>query len=224
MFGVKVLNLLVENFSQSFFVGGMVRDIILNKNIYDIDIATIAEPTKVIKILKDNNINYIETYKNYGNVTAMEGDLSVEITTFRKDLVGKNRYSEVKYVKTPKEDSKRRDFTINSLYLSLNSGEILDFQKGLTDIKKHQIKFIGLPKTRIKRDPLRIIRALRFALVLNLKLERKTKLSIKNNFILIDNLTKIKIKKEINKIYDIKKRKILEEVINKPKLLDKYFK
>jgi len=223
-FGEKVYSALVENFSQTFFVGGMVRDLLLQRSISDIDIATEAKPEQIIKILSSLGIIVVDENKRYGSITAKQGNLEAEITTFRKDLKSEDRYPEVKFVNNAREDSKRRDFSINSLYLSLKTNTILDFNKGLVDVKKRLIKFIGQPGKRIQQDPLRIIRALRLALILNFKLENNTKVAIKNNFLLINNLTKSKIKKEINKIKLPKQKNIIKKVINSPKLLDKYFK
>jgi tRNA nucleotidyltransferase/poly(A) polymerase len=223
-FGVKVYSALVENFPQTFFVGGMVRDLLQKKDIVDVDVATSALPEQIITALKKCRIPYDDSYKQFGNIIAKQRNKAVEITTLRKDLKSADRFPKVMYISSPKIDSKRRDFSVNALYLKPKTSELLDFTRGLADIKKRQIKFIGNPAERIKQDPLRIIRALRFALSLNFQLERKTKLAIKNNFKLISYLTKTKLQKEILKIKTPQKRKILEEVINNPKLLDKYFK
>ena len=223
-FGVKVYRLLVENFPQTFFVGGMVRDFLLKRKVTDIDIATHANPDNVIKILSDANINIAADNKKFGSITARQGNMAIEITTFRKDLKSSGRYPKVSFIGNPKTDSQRRDFTINSIYLRLKNNQIFDFQKGLKDIHLRQIKFIGNPAKRIGEDPLRIIRALRFALVLNFKLEKKTKQAIKNNFAAIKFLTKTKIQKEIGKVSKEKNKKTLQKVINSPKMLDKYFK
>lgn len=223
-FGQKVHNLLVENFPQTFFVGGMVRDLLLGRKLKDIDIATGATPDQIISMLKKGTIDYQNPNAKFGSVTARQGSLEVEITTLRKDLRSNSRYPKVKFIKSPKQDSQRRDFSINSLYLRAKDSKILDFHQGLGDLKSRRLKFIGNPKQRIKQDPLRIVRALRFALVLNFKLESKTKLAIKNNFALLQNLTQTKITKEIFKINSAGQRQILKSVLGKPKLLDKYFK
>jgi tRNA nucleotidyltransferase (CCA-adding enzyme) len=222
-FGIKVYHTLVENFPQTFFVGGMVRDLLLKRNITDIDIATEAKPDKVAKLLRGAKIQTQENNKKFGSIIAKLGKLEVEITTFRKDLKSKNRYPKVKFITNPKTDSQRRDFTINALYLKQKPFKILDFNQGLPDLKNKIIKFIGKPDARIKEDPLRIIRALRFAKILNFKLDRKTKWEIKNNFSLIKKLTMPRLKKELNKITETNKRNVLKKVINKPKVLDKYF-
>lgn len=223
-FATKVYYLLVENFAQTFFVGGMVRDLLLKRSITDIDMATVAKPEQVIKILSSMKMDSTDANKKFGVITAKQKNLEIEIATFRKDLKGDARYHQVKFINNARQDSKRRDFTINSLYLSLKNNQILDFNKGLGDIKSKLVKFIGQPQKRIQEDPLRIIRALRFALVLNFKLEKETKATIKNNFDLIKTLTRTKIEREINKIKSSKQKNILQKVINSPKLLDKYFK
>lgn len=223
-FGVKVFSVLVENFSQTFFVGGMVRDLLLNKSVIDIDIATSARPEEVIQILKSNKINYIDAYAKYGAVTAFSGSKKIEITTFRKDIQSTNRYPKVVFCKTYKEDAKRRDFTINSLYLSPKLHLILDPYKGLADINSRTIKFIGNPTNKILQDPLRIIRALRFALVLNFKIEKKSLQEINKHFSEINKLTKTKKENEILKLKNISKQKKLQEIIFGQNSLDNYFK
>ena len=223
-FGVKVYSALVENFSQTFFVGGMVRDLLISRKVEDIDIATEALPDDVVKILLNHKINVDSINKKFGSIVAKQGSLSVEITTLRLDLKSKDRYPQVMFIRNIMLDSTRRDFTINSLYLSLKTNKIFDFQLGLEDIKTGQIKFIGDAKFSIMEDPLRIVRALRFALILNFKLEKKTKEAIKKNFNLIEKLTRTKLEKEVLKIKNKNKKIILEKVINNPKILDKYFK
>lgn len=223
-FGGGVYSALVENFSQTFFVGGMVRDLLLKRKVADIDIATEAKPDAVAKILSDADIKIIADNKRFGSIIAKQGNMTIEITSFRQDLKSSGRYPKVVFISNPKIDSQRRDFTINSFYLKAKNEQIFDFHKGSSDLKLKQIKFIGAPAKRISEDPLRIIRALRFALTLNFKLEKKTKIAIKKSFAMVKTLTKTKLEKEINKIKIVKKKNILQKVINSPKLLDKYFK
>lgn len=213
--------MLVENFPQTYFVGGMVRDLLLKKKITDIDIATQAEPDSVIGILKENNVSFQSLNQNFGAVTAQKGNFKIEITTFRKDLKSLNRYPRVKFVKDIKLDSNRRDFTVNALYLSPNSNKILDFHNGLADLKSRKIKFIGNPVTRITEDPLRIIRALRFALVLNFNLEKRTRTAIKNNWDRLRLITESRTKKEIDKIKDVRKKNFLRRMLDSNVFLDK---
>jgi len=223
-FGLKVHNLLVENFPRTFFVGGMVRDMLLGREVTDIDIATEAVPTQVVKTLRDNSIVCDDSNQMFGNLIARSGKLSIEITTLRKDLESTNRYPQVEFIKDPKIDSQRRDFTINALYFRPNTREILDFHNGLKDLKDGKIRFIGDPETRIKEDPLRVIRALRFALVLDFEIKNKTLQAIQNNFDAIKLLTKSRVRTEIKKIETDAQRKKLEEVIDSKKSLDSILK
>ncbi len=223
-FGVKVFSLLVENFPQTFFVGGMVRDSLLHKKVTDIDIATEATPQETIKILGLGGITTDDKYKKFGVIIAKHENLSVEVITFRKDISSSSRYSKVHFVSDAKTDSQRRDFTINSLYLSANTHQILDFTKGAKDLNNEIIRFIGNPEKRIKEDPLRILRALRFSLVLNFKIEKKSLFEIKKHFDLIKNISGSRINKELDKILNKKLKLRLQKVIDNKKILDKQFK
>lgn len=222
-FGVKVYNALVENFPRTYFVGGTVRDFLLGKKNKDIDIATSATPAEAVETLKKYFIAYNLGFQTMGVVIATSGPYSATVATFRKDLKAATRYPKIKFVKTAKLDAQRRDFTINSLYFSQKNGNILNFFRGIEDLKKKQIKFIGKPEKRIKEDPLRIIRALRFALQLNFQLEKSAKLAIKNRFSLVKHLTKSKMEKEIQKLKKQSHRNIIKNILDNPKLLDKYF-
>src|ERR1051326_3374753 len=222
-FAFRIYNLLVENFSKTFFVGGMVRDMLLGKKIVDIDITTIATPAQVVKILQQEGLKYTEVARNFGVISAIEGDSEIEIASFREDRYIKNRYPKIRLVEAIRKDSKRRDFTINSLYLSLKSDEVLDFNNGLEDLKQKFIKFIGKAKQKILEDPLRILRAFRFALDLQFKIEKNSFAAIKQNIHLLSTLTSSRTEKEIKKSRGIATQKILKNILDKPELVDKYF-
>lgn len=219
----KLFLMLVENSAQTFYVGGMVRDMIIQKPIRDIDIATNILPERIIEILIKNKIPFDDQYKKLGIIIAQYRQAGITITTFRKDKYSEGRYPVITPVKTAEEDAKRRDFTVNALYYNQMSGEILDFFNGLEDITNKTLSFIGKPSRRIKEDPLRIIRALRFAVTLGFHFEKNTLESIKENFFLVKNLSESRIEKEILKIKNKKQQTILQEVINNPKTLDNIF-
>lgn len=225
IFGLRVHDLLVENFSQTFFVGGMVRDLLLKKTVADIDIATWATPDRVMELLAGNKILFDASNKNFGNVVAKKGKLKIEITTFRKDLKSQSRYPKIVFVKSLKVDSNRRDFTINSLYLSTKTGQITDYHHGLDDIKNRVIRFIGKAGVRIKEDPLRILRALRFALELDFKIAKADFQAIKKYFYLTGAVSRQKLESEPQKISRKKNAALLKKTLANPeKYLDKYFK
>lgn len=223
-FGVRVYNLLVENFPSTFFVGGTVRDILLQREVTDIDIATSARPKIVIEILKKHSVEFSSGFKNLGVITATNEEASAAVATFRKESYSGSRYPKIAYVSSVKIDSKRRDFTINSLYLSLKLNKILDFYNGLEDLRHKRIRFIGDPKIKIQEDPLRIIRALRFSLALGFKIENKSFIAIKNKFGCLKNLTKSRINSELVKFKTDDDKKIILKVLDNEKNLDKYFK
>lgn len=222
-FGVGVYNALVENFPRTYYTGGTVRDFLLRKKIEDIDIATSGKPDEVVRVLNKYFIECNQGYKNLGVIIATENSNTAAIATFRKDLPSKTRYPEIKFAKSERVDSKRRDFTINSLYFSPKARQIFDFHGGLEDLRKKKIRFIGQAEKRIKEDPLRILRAMRFGLSLNFQLDQNAKKIIKKHFILVDQLSQNKINNEINKLKNLLPKRIIKNVINNPKLLDKYF-
>lgn len=222
-FGLRVYNALVDNFPRTHFVGGTVRDFLLGKKVQDIDIATSARPQKIVETLKKYFIETNQGFQNMGVIIAADSSHTATIATFRKDLPAKNRYPKIQFVPTAREDAKRRDFTINSLYLSPKTGKIFDYFGGLKDLKNKKIRFIGNPEARIKQDPLRIIRALRLALVFDFRLEKSTKTAIKKHFSLVKQLTKSRTQKEIKKMQNSIHRNILKKNLDDPKNLDKYF-
>lgn len=222
-FGLRVFNILAKNHKQTFFVGGMIRDLLLKRKITDVDITTQARPEEIISLLKKRAITSDAKHKNFGVILAKQNNFQVEITTLRSEVYGKTRFPKVKFISSSKQDSKRRDFTINALYLRPDKKKIYDFNSGLADIKNKLIRFIGPPDKRIKEDSLRILRSLRFALVLKCRLEPKTKFAIKNNFSTLKTVSQTKMQLEMSKLESKQQRAILQKVINSPGLIDKYF-
>jgi tRNA nucleotidyltransferase/poly(A) polymerase len=165
-FILKIYNLLVENFPETYLVGGSARDILIKKSVSDIDISTQAKPQQIIKIFENQPFNINKSAISLGVIFISTSKYSAAISSFRTDSYKHGRYPKISFTNSIRTDSNRRDFTINALYLSIKSNKIFDFHNGLNDIKNRQLKFIGEPKKRIFEDPLRIIRALRFSLLL----------------------------------------------------------
>lgn len=150
------------NIPKSFFVGGCVRNSLLNEIPTDIDIATQFTPDNVIEILNKNKIKTIPTGIKHGTVTAVKNNIHVEITTYRNDVITDGRHAQIQFSNNILEDAKRRDFTINSLYMDA-VGEIYDpLNQGLKDLEQRKIRFVGEASHRIKEDYLRILRFFRF--------------------------------------------------------------
>ena len=150
-----------SNKAELRFVGGCVRKLINNEKVDDIDMSTNLKPDEVIKVFKQNKINFHETGINHGTVTAVINDSIFEITSLRKDIKTDGRHAQVEYTEKWLEDAARRDFTINAIYSDIE-GRIFDPFNGISDLQNGNIKFIGSPEDRIQEDYLRILRYFRF--------------------------------------------------------------
>lgn len=186
-----------ENNFNLYMIGSASRDYLLNKEIKDYDLVTNATPDDMKKFIHDGN--YI--FEKYGCVKTKYNNKNIDITTLRKEQ-NYNDYRHpgvIIFTNSLKEDSKRRDFTINALYIDENYN-VIDFYNGLNDLKNKMLRIIGDPEVRIKEDPLRILRAYRFSIIYDLEIDKSTKDALINNVNLIKNLNKDKIKEELNKI------------------------
>ena len=143
------------------FVGGAVRDAFLKRPVQDVDAATTLVPQATMALLAKAGIRAIPTGIEHGTVTAVIDGKHFEITTLRRDVSTDGRHAEIEYTDDWKEDAKRRDFTINALYLS-TQGELFDYFGGVEDVKKGVVRFIGDANQRIAEDYLRILRFFRF--------------------------------------------------------------
>jgi poly(A) polymerase len=183
----------------AMFVGGCVRKYLSNEKIDDIDIATSLTIDKIKEKFKDTKFNILDTGIKHGTVTLVSDKLKLELTTLRKDVKTDGRHAEIEYIDNWQEDSKRRDFTINAIYLDIN-GKIFDPQSGILDLKKNKVKFIGDPQKRIIEDYLRIIRFIRFALQYESEIEKKTIEAIKLNLNGVIKISRERILTELFKI------------------------
>jgi tRNA nucleotidyltransferase/poly(A) polymerase len=123
--------------------------------------ATTAVPDVVMQRLAQAGIQAIPTGISHGTVTAVLPECSVEITTLRKDMATDGRHAQVTYTDCWEQDSARRDFTMNAVYLGLD-GQVYDFHHGRADIKASRVVFVGNPQDRVREDALRILRYFRF--------------------------------------------------------------
>ena len=201
----------IENYGyEAYVVGGYVRDYIMKYESSDVDICTNAKPKDLIKIF-DN----VELPKEkYGAVTIKHKNIRYEITTFRKELKYENRRPvEIEYTDELIEDIERRDFTINSLCMD-SSGNIIDLFGGIKDIDKKIIRSLGDANKKFFEDPLRILRAIRFATVLNFKLDKNVLDGIRKNACYLKNISYDRKKLELNKIFASKNVKYGLKLIN----------
>ena len=205
-----------------FLVGGAVRDKILNKDPGDYDFATDIEYSELKRIFAGYNPK--EMGAHFGILMINVNGKSYEIAKFRKETgVYNSRYpKEIKFVKTIEEDLARRDFTINSIAYSEQTG-IVDLYGGRQDIRRKVIRFVGKPRLRIEEDALRILRAFRFISKLGFNLDKKTAEAIykKRKFLtkiskerIFDELSKILMGKFVKKAFiEMKKLRVLEMII-----------
>ena len=183
----------------AMFVGGCVRKHLSNEEIDDIDIATSLTADQIKEKFQDTRFKVIDSGVKHGTVTLVTDKLKLELTTLRKDIKTDGRHATIEYTDDWQEDSERRDFTINAIYLDIN-GKVFDPQLGTEDLKNCNIKFIGDPKKRIEEDYLRIIRFIRFSLEYVSKIEPTTIEAIKLNLDGIKKISKERILSELFKI------------------------
>ena len=200
-----------KNIQVAMFVGGCVRKFLTNEDIDDIDIASIFTPEELKEKFKGTEFKIIETGIKHGSVTVVLNSSKFEITTLRQDIESDGRHAKVSFIDNWKDDSNRRDFTINAIYMD-KKGKFYDPQDGEEDLKNSKIKFIGDPSSRIEEDYLRIIRFIRFSIYYNNKqCDPKIIEAIKLNLTGIKNLSKERILNELYKIFKLKNINILLE-------------
>ena len=144
------------------FVGGAVRDLLLDEDPGDLDLATTLSPQEVIRRLDAAGIKAVPTGIEHGTITAVSSGTVVEVTTLRSDVSTDGRRATVAFTGDWQADAGRRDFTINALYADPFRGELFDYYGGIDDLKSRTVRFIGEPLQRIAEDHLRILRYFRF--------------------------------------------------------------
>jgi len=196
---------------DAYAVGGCVRDTIMGNTPNDWDMTTSATPEETIRTF--HGYKTIPTGIKHGTVTVIIDGNPVEITTMRIDgeYTDNRRPDEVIFTEKIEEDLSRRDFTVNAMAYNNDKG-IIDPFDGQGDIKRKIIKCVGNPDKRFNEDALRIIRALRFASVLGFDIDNDTAESIRNNYTLLGNVAKERIRVELIKLLSGKNvEKILTE-------------
>ena len=201
---VSVVKTLQNKDFETYLAGGCVRDILMDKEPKDYDIATAAEPDEVRKIFSHSH----PVKKEFGTMLVIEKGHQFHVTTFRGEKeYEKGRWpTEIYFTESAKEDVLRRDFTINGLFYDPTKKKVIDFVDGQKDLKERLIRFIGEPEERVKEDYLRILRAVRFKNTLGFEYEPKTKQAIKENTQLIEKVSKERVKTELDLILEDKSR------------------
>lgn len=206
---------LFETLSQHFkaqgfslyMVGGTTRDFLLGRTCADWDLATDANPDELQILLPEADM----TFLRYGVARLKTSHGHIDITSFRVegDYQDYRHPHHITFVRSWEEDAKRRDVTINALYRSAD-GTILDAFHGQEDLKKKCLRMIGDPLIRFEEDPLRILRVLRFSLLLEFEIEKETECAMRKMVPLLEKLSKAKMQEEIRKMMAVHPRKTME--------------
>ena len=212
---INVLEKFNEAGYEAYFVGGCVRDYLLNDEFSDIDITTNALPDEVKQIFKKS----IDTGIQHGTVTILINGDSFEVTTFRTedDYIDHRTPEKVEFVSDLKEDLDRRDFTINAMALD-SKGKLYDYHCGEKDLRNKIIKTVNNPNERFFEDALRMLRAFRFSSKLGFEIEENTLKAIKNNAELIKFVSIERIVNEFRKLLTGKVNKRSLELLLDSKL------
>jgi len=213
----KILTTFEENGFEIYIVGGVVRDLIINRPPIDWDFTTNAQPKTILSLFP--NAFYDNQFGTVGIVNPQEkkkkkyyGKSPIyEITTFRKEADYQDRRHPGKIIwgKTLEEDLIRRDFTINAMAIkpifnsrhSITNFQLIDLYGGQKDIKKRLVRAVGNPQKRFKEDALRMMRAVRIATQLGFTIEKKTFQAIKENVNLINYVSAERIRDELLKLF-----------------------
>tara|TARA_S200000501_G_scaffold121152_1_gene114015 strand:+ start:557 stop:1981 length:1425 start_codon:yes stop_codon:yes gene_type:complete len=200
-----ISNLSIELQIKTFLVGGYVRDLILSRESKDIDVLVIGDGISFAKEVKkklDTKVN-LQIFKNFGTAMIIYDGFEIEFVGSRKESYQQSSRNPSITIGTFEDDISRRDFTINSIAISLNKndkGKIIDLFGGLSDLKSGIIKTPKDPKITFYDDPLRMMRAVRFASQLNFKIKDSNLEIIKNDRERINIISKERINDELNKI------------------------
>lgn len=192
----KLVSIFKENGYRLYMIGGTTRDYLLGLDVFDFDFVTDATPEEIKTFLPGADF----TFAKFGSVRVKVDGVKVDVTTLRveEDYEDFRHPGKIKFVKSVEEDYVRRDFTINAIYMDENF-KVIDPSNGLEDLNNKLIRFIGDPEKRIKEDPLRILRAKRFANKLGFKIEENSQKAIEKLNYLLDKLNPEKIKEEERK-------------------------
>lgn len=194
---LTILNVLSKAGFETYLAGGCVRDILLEREPKDYDIVTNALPEQIEKLFaKSRAIG-----KHFGVIQVEENGHHFEIATFRSDSgYTDGRRPDFVTFTSAEEDAKRRDFTINGLFLNPFTNEIKDYVDGQIDIKERLIRFIGDAHTRIQEDHLRILRAIRFKNRLNFRYHPDTYEALKKHAHLVNKVAAERLRVELTQM------------------------
>ncbi|MCP5162441.1 MAG: polynucleotide adenylyltransferase PcnB [Hahellaceae bacterium] len=207
---LKVLYKLNDAGHPAYLVGGSVRDLLLGQKPKDFDVATAAIPEEVHRHFRNSRL----IGRRFKLVHVLFGREVIEVATFRGHHKGEDDLSEHQSASsehgmllrdnvygTMEEDALRRDFTVNALYYCIKDFAIYDYADGLKDLKARQIRLIGDPQTRYREDPVRMLRAIRFAAKLDFCISKETEVPIAELAPLLSHIPPARLFEEVLKLF-----------------------
>ena len=207
---IEVLNKFHDNGYLAYIVGGYPRDFLLGINTKDIDICTNAKPVEIMELFDIESVSDVK----YGSVRVIYKNYKFDVTTFRKDIKYEDNRKpiKIKYINDLKKDLLRRDFTINTICIDKDEN-VIDILGAKDDIDHKIIKTVGNPRYRLMEDSLRILRAIRFATILDFDIDDKTKYYIVKYGYLLRKLSGSRKKEELGKIFSSVNKERARELI-----------
>lgn len=208
---------------ECYIIGGAVRDILLGHSPKDFDLVTNATPSAIEEIPEFENAKSVQPAQAFGvtivSVEVPRGKvIKLEITTYRRDVEAHlgRKLTKVEFAHI-EDDLVRRDFTINALALDPLNDYLLDEVDGMRDIDNKVVRFIGNPSTRIKEDPLRVMRGIRFVHQLNFQFAKSTGKVIESsiNDGVLDKIATDRLRQELNAMLLLPKRRKLMELLDR---------
>ncbi len=194
---LRIVRILREAGHEAYYAGGAVRDLLLDRPVSDIDIATSAEPSQIESLFPAT----VPVGRQFGVLIVREGDQQYEVATFRRDLgYADGRHPTGVDFSNAREDALRRDFTINALFYDPEAERVLDFVAGRADLKSGIVRTVGDPAQRFAEDKLRLIRAVRFSCELGFSIESSTLRELKARAGQIVQVSSERIRDELLKI------------------------
>jgi len=198
---LKVVNTLTKAGFEAYLVGGCIRDLLLDHQPKDFDIATSATPEQAHKLFKRSRL----IGRRFRLLHVMFSPRRfLEVATFRSAQVKKSHNGTIhrdNMYGSLEEDAFRRDFTVNALYYDVDKSEVIDYVGGLEDLKAGKINMIGKPQERFEEDPVRMIRAVRFQAKLSAELSKDILVSIKKHATLLGNIPAARLYDECIKLF-----------------------
>lgn len=196
--GLSIVSRLRENGFDACWAGGCVRDMLLKRPLHDIDIATAADPAAVEKIFPGSNT----VGRQFGVVRVPADHNIIEVATFRSDHgYHDGRHPAAVTFANIEQDAARRDFTINALFYDPAQEHVIDYVKGLQDLRDRVLRTVGSPERRFAEDYLRLLRGIRFACILGFRFEQTTGTVLRTMAAHINKISAERIREELARMF-----------------------